>query len=181
MASRHLLRPCHVTGLPIEGKSIIQVALSNWGCNLSSQGAPGALGSSLGTDTSMISANNRHKLTHNYSSNRGGNHITLQSPVLLYGSRQENNKIQQYLSGSRRGFNSSPTIHDSMKDEYGDMTSDGSTYVHNDWLLHITLDVIPRLLIGTHDVVISNRTKDWCLWRASKPKPKTTRTHVKCR
>ena len=111
--------------------STIKVAASTWLRSLSSEGVPGALGSSIGTDTSMISANNRcnpsPKLARNHIMKPGGKILTATLNI-------QNNYYQPpvAIASGRRLFHSSPPTRIPMQDEYGVMTSDGSTYVHHE-------------------------------------------------
>lgn len=84
----------------------MRVATSTTSANLLSSASPrsGALGSSLGSDSSMIAANDRMKF----------------------------NKDSSMIATNHRCFSSSAAaaVTGAMQDEYGEMTCDGHTYVH---------------------------------------------------
>lgn len=78
----------------------------------------GALGSSLGSDSSMIAANNRHNLYH-----------TIASTSTSIGSSNWK-KDSSMIAANHRLSLANAANFSSMKDEYGEMTSEGHTYVH---------------------------------------------------
>ncbi|CAB9524862.1 Homoserine O-acetyltransferase [Seminavis robusta] len=117
MASRLLL-----SRTPWHGSTKIHAAIRPSASLLFNNASPcsGALGSSLGTDTSMIAANNRCYYSTATKTTSLGVNSTMQSSDWNSLGRKDSSMI---AANNRRNLSG-------MKDEYGEMTSDGDTYVH---------------------------------------------------